>query len=120
MLMPQFVALLPFQQQFTKTPHGRRIIIFLPDQYERDSVHWLQQNEMQDGCGCHNGFGDDTDSRASFHVAHDCADETWGMCETWCHAGMTATSDHCVVQADAFAASQNNERFAREDGPGHG
>jgi hypothetical protein len=42
------------------------------------------------------------------------------MCEAGCDIRFATSGDNGVVQADPFAPREDDERFAREDGPWHG
>ena len=97
---------------------GGRIVILVPDENERDMEDWLEGDEFQMCTGRDDGFGDDAKARAGFHIDHHRADEAGRMREPRNHARLTAARDHGVMQADAFAAGENDEWLPRQGRPG--
>src|SRR5436190_19241026 len=115
--IPQLAGSLPLHEQFPETLHGRRIIILLPDENERDTLERFQQNEMKGRSRGDDGFGNNADARARFHVTHHGADEARRMGQTRSHTRLPAASNDRIVKSHAFAAGEDDERFASERGP---
>src|SRR6185369_9233318 len=87
---------------------------------EWDALDRFEQDETQGGRRRDNRFGYDTDSSSGFHVAHDSADEAWGVRQARSDARLPTPGDDCVVQTDSFPACKDHEWLPRQRRPRHG
>lgn len=121
-VVPEKAAREPFLDEVPEGEDRWFRSVARPDHDEGDGVAGAEGDEDDGGFWGWggDGFGDDADAGTGLDIAEDGINEAWGMADSGIETGGGGGGHDGVVGAGAFAAREDDDRFAGELVPGEG